>query len=206
MAASAPAYRYGEGVPGNRIRDRAKPLRRSATEVVDPIVGVRRQSNLLHPQPNLLRFGPYRDASPSLQHWVGHELVARIAAPRLIWGHAPTVTDHIRRFVRLLPDTPRILLRRRNLYCYCCGFHKRQLVLDVRQEPLWLRPIGKEGAAKPTSAQPNHEFAWFAETTQIKINWSVQNAGEVAQRIQRPTERQVMSCCRKVAVSGGIRI
>jgi hypothetical protein len=100
LAATVPTHRCREGLPRNRIRDTAEPRRRPPPEVVDPIVGVRRQSDLFHPQPNLLGFGPYRDAPPRLQDRIRHDLVAGIVPASFIWGHAPTVTDHIRRLLK----------------------------------------------------------------------------------------------------------
>jgi len=89
----------GSGIPQSRCGDRRPRLSS--------------QSNLLYPQPNLLGIGLYRDASPRLQDQIRHDQVAGVAPPRFIWGHAPTVTDHIRRLRKPLPGTQRTLLRRR---------------------------------------------------------------------------------------------
>nr|WP_237454273.1 SDR family NAD(P)-dependent oxidoreductase [Pseudonocardia sp. SID8383] len=92
--AEPPSAGRGEGVPDLRFRESYELLRGSASEVVDPVVGVRGEPDLGDPRPDDGGRRGDGDAPPRLQRGGRDELVARVGAGGLGVGHAPAVTDH----------------------------------------------------------------------------------------------------------------
>lgn len=84
----------GEGLPGNRIWKPVQALRRSASEVVDPIVGVRREADLGEPRPHAVRLGHDGYAAPGFDGRIWHQVVAWVATLDLGRRHTPAVADH----------------------------------------------------------------------------------------------------------------
>jgi amino acid efflux transporter len=94
-AAGRPAAEGGgEGLARPGFRQAAQLAGRPAAEVVDPVVGVRRQPDLRHPRPDPVGGSPHRHPAPRLQGRRLDDVVAGVAAGDLRVGDAPAVADH----------------------------------------------------------------------------------------------------------------
>ena len=71
-----------------------------ASKVVDPVVGIRRQTDLRHPPPHVLWFGSNSDTPPSLQHRSRYQVVTRVTPRDLSLRDAPAIADHVFRAVK----------------------------------------------------------------------------------------------------------
>ena len=88
------AARGGEPLPGPGLWQGHQDPGGAAAKVVDAVVGVRREPHLRDPRPDRHGRGPDVHSPPRLQNGRGNELIARVGAQDLAFGHAPPVTDH----------------------------------------------------------------------------------------------------------------
>ena len=89
-----PAERGAEWLANLRLGKSAQLAGRAAAEVVDQVVGVRREPDLRHPRPNAVGGRPHGDPAPRLEGRRLHNVVTGITEGDLRVGDSPAVADH----------------------------------------------------------------------------------------------------------------